>query len=272
MKLKIPKQSSFQFVSVTSIVAGVLLIAINFTYFFGSPELYAMLNLLGAVLILGVPLIYKYTEYQKIKNIEELFPKYLNDLAENISAGMTLPQAIRATTNIDYGILTPYVKEISSKVSWGVPFEKIMEEFAKKTNSKSMRRNVQTIIETHRSGGSIDTVLRSVSQSLIVLERVKKERSASVYGQMINGYIIYVVFLGVMIGLSSVLVPAFQFGDNNSPELQSAFGEIFQSLIIIQGFFAGLSIGKMAEGTFFAGIKHSLVLVIFGYSAFLFFG
>jgi flagellar protein FlaJ len=264
--------SMFRLVSAVSIAAGLILIAVNFTYFFEHPELYAMLNLAAAVLILGVPLIYKYTEFQKVKKIEELFPKYLDDVAENISAGMTLPQAIRATTSIDYGALTPHVREISSKVSWGVPFEKIMEEFAKKTGSKSMKRNVQTIIETHRSGGSMDTVLRSVAQSLIVLERVKKERSASVYGQMINGYIIYVVFLGVMIGLSSVLVPAFQFGESNTIELQGAFQEIFQSLIIIQGFFAGLSIGKMAEGTFFAGIKHALVLVIFGYSAFLFFG
>ncbi len=257
--------------SIITICIGAPMLLFNFIYFSQHPEIYAILNLVAAVVILGVPLLYRYSEFKKIRKIEEMFPKYLDDIAENISAGMTLPQAIRATESIDYGVLTPYVREMASKVTWGITFEKIMEDFAKKTGSKSMRRNVQTIIETHRSGGSMDTVLKSVGQSLIELERIKKERSASVYAQMINGYLIYIVFLGVMIGLSSVLVPAFRLGET-LPDLQVVFVEIFRALIVIQGFFAGLAIGKMAEGTLIAGIKHSLVLVVVGYSAFLLFG
>ena len=74
-----------------------------------------------------------------------------------------------------------------------------------------------------------------------------------------------------MIGLSTVLVPAFQFNEG-SEGLQEVFGEIFRALIVIQGFFAGMSIGKMAEGTFIAGFKHALVLVVFGYTLFTFIG
>lgn len=268
---KMKVKMSLKLLSAVTISTGSLLLLFNFIYLSQYPTLYAILNMAGAVVILGIPLLYKYREFKKIRKIEEVFPKYLTDIAENISAGMTLPQAIRATSTIDYGVLTPYVHEMSSKVTWGIPFEKIVEDFAKRSGSKAMKRNVQTIIETHRSGGSMDTVLRSVSQSLIELERIKKERSASVYAQMINGYLIYIVFLGVMIGLSSVLVPAFRLGET-LPDLQSVFTEIFRALIIIQGFFAGLSIGKMAEGTLIAGIKHSLVLVVIGYSAFLIFG
>ena len=40
----------------------------------------------------------------------------------------------------------------------------------------------------------------------------------------------------------------------------------------IQGFFAGIAIGKMAEGTVIAGVKHALVLIVFGYTAFILFG
>ncbi len=254
--------------SIISGIAGGILLVIN-VLLFSKSDYFAFLNIGGVVLILGVPLMYKYSDFNRIKKIEAIFPKYLEDVSENIAAGMTLPQALKSIANIDYGVLSVHVKDIASRVSWGVPFEKIMEEFAKKTKSKSMKRNVQTIIETHRSGGSMDSVLRSVAQSLVELERVKKERSASIYAQMINGYVIYVVFLGVMIGLSTILVPAFQFNDSATPELQAAFSEIFQSLIIIQGFFAGLSIGKMAEGTFVAGFKHALVLAIFGYSVFI---
>lgn len=257
--------------SIITLCIGGPVLLVNFIYLSSYPTIYALVNMLAAVIILGIPLLHKYREFKKIRKIEEMFPKYLGDIAENISAGMTLPQAIRATSSIEYGVMTPYVRDMASKISWGIPFEKIMEDFAKKTGSKSMKRNVQTIIETHRSGGAMDTILKSVAQSLIELERIKKERSASVYAQMINGYLIYVVFLGVMIGLSSVLVPAFRLGET-LPDLQEVFAEIFRALIIIQGFFAGLAIGKMAEGTLVAGVKHSLVLVVFGYSAFLIFG
>lgn len=262
---------SLKILSMMTLSAGGFIMLLNFIFLSNQPTVYALVNVGGAMVIIGIPLLYKFSQFQKIRAIEELFPKYLNDIAENIAAGMTLPQAMRATANIEYGVMTPYVHEIASKVSWGITFERIMNDFAKKTGSKTMRRNVQTIIETHRSGGAMDTIMRSVSQSLVELEKIKKERSASVYAQMINGYLIFFVFLGVMIGLSSVLVPAFKMGDNTQ-DLQTVFSEIFRALIIVQGFFAGLSIGKMAEGTLIAGIKHSLVLVVIGYSAFLLFG
>ena len=84
--------------------------------------------------------------------------------------------------------------------------------------------------------------------------------------------LIYIVFLGVMIGLSTFLIPAFQWEETGDmSNLQDDFIEMFRYLIIIQGFFAGLSVGKMAEGTLLAGVKHSLVLSVFGYSLFLIF-
>jgi flagellar protein FlaJ len=264
------KEIDIKILSFMALTMGIFLLGINFL-FVKDEQLFAILNLTAGIIVVAIPLIYKYGEFRKIRQIESAFPKYLGDIAENISAGMTLPQAMRSVDHIDYGMLSKHVKDISSKISWGVPFEKVMQDFARKTRSKLMGRNVQTIIETHRSGGSMDTVLRSVAQSLVELEKIKKERSASVYSQMINGYVIYVVFLGVMVGLSAILVPAFQLEESTN-DLQAAFAEIFAALIIIQGFFAGMSIGKMSEGTFVAGVKHAMVLVIVGYTVFILFG
>jgi flagellar protein FlaJ len=237
-------------------------------FFSAYAQIFALINMLGAIIILGIPLFFRYSHYKTSKKMESIFPKFLRDIAENVSTGMTLPQAMRAVATHDYGIMTPYVKDISAKISWGVPMEKVLTDFANKVGTDIMKRNIQSIIETHRSGGSIDTIMSAVAESSQELEKIKKERSASVYSQMINGYMIYVVFLGVMIALSSVLIPAFQF-EGSQENLQAAFKEIFRSLIIIQGFFAGLSIGKMTEGELMAGIKHSIVLVVFGYSAFI---
>jgi len=40
---------------------------------------------------------------------------------------------------------------------------------------------------------------------------------------------------------------------------------IFLHMALIQGFFAGLAIGKMSEGTIKAGLKHSLILVFIAF-------
>jgi flagellar protein FlaJ len=254
--------------SMVTTAVGIMIIYINFMFFSAYAQIFALINMLGAIIILGIPLFFRYSHYKTSKKMESIFPKFLRDIAENVSTGMTLPQAMRAVATHDYGIMTPYVKDISAKISWGVPMEKVLTDFANKVGTDIMKRNIQSIIETHRSGGSIDTIMSAVAESSQELEKIKKERSASVYSQMINGYMIYVVFLGVMIALSSVLIPAFQF-EGSQENLQAAFKEIFRSLIIIQGFFAGLSIGKMTEGELMAGIKHSIVLVVFGYSAFI---
>jgi flagellar protein FlaJ len=257
--------------TLVSFSGGGALLLMNYILFSSFEQVYAIVNLLAAVIILGIPLIFKYNDYKEVKNTEVMFPKYLRDVAENISTGMTLPQAMRTASAGDYGTFSRYAKEMSAKISWGIPLEKALIEFAKKSRSKAMMRNVQTIIEAYRSGGTIDTILKSVAQSLQELEKIKKERSSSVYAQMINGYLIYVIFLGVMIGLATILVPAFTKFGGGGQELQQAFVEIFRALTIIQGFFAGIAIGKMAEGTIVAGLKHALALVIFGYSALLMF-
>jgi flagellar protein FlaJ len=211
-------------------------------------------------------MLYRYSHYTKLKKIETMFPTFLSDVTKNINTGMTLPQAMRTVSAVDYSVLSPYVKEMNAKINWGIPFEKVLLGFAKKTESKSLKRTIWTIIEAHRSGGTINTVLEAVSQSLKEMEKIKKERSTSIYSQMITGYLVYVVFLCVMIGMSKFLMPSIQIESNQSP-----FTELFRNMAIIQGLFAGLAIGKMSEGTLLAGIKHSLIMVTIGIAAFILF-
>ena len=91
---------------------------------------------------------------------------------------------------------------------------------------------------------------------------------------MLTGYVIFFVFLGVMIGLQIFLIPALGTeglaGDTgqNLDDLGGLYERTFSNLIIIQALFSGLAIGKMAEGSLVAGMKHSLVLLTIGYTLF----
>jgi len=258
-----------------SIILGILLFAINVIYFSDSTTVFTTLNLITVCVALGPSIFMQYKEYSYMREVEMRFPDFIRDITESIMAGMTLPQAIKNTARNNYGALTKFTKQMAIQIDWGVPFEIILEEFGKKVESPAMKRTVSTIIETHRGGGNIAHVLESVSKSIIEVNKIKKERATHIYAQMITGYTIFFVFLGVIIGLQRFLIPSLGWvGSTSSGAFGSASSNLdykgmFMWLIIIQGFFSGLAIGKMSEGSVIEGIKHSFVLVVLGYTVFM---
>jgi len=151
-----------------------------------------------------------------------------------------------------------------------VLFDKALLKFSKNTGSKLIGRITSTIIESHRFGGNLTDILESISSTSIEIERLREERKLYINSQLITGYVIFFVFLVVIIGLQKFLVPSLT-GTTVGGEITTApkdievgYGEIFRNLIILQGLFAGLVIGKMSEGAMVGGIKHSLILVIIG--------
>ncbi len=91
-----------------------------------------------------------------------------------------------------------------------------------------------------------------------------------------TSYLIFFVFIFILVILQTFLLPALpsttgtdvsDTGAEIPPEL---FAQTFINFIIVQGFFAGLATGKMAEGSLVAGFKHSLMLITIGYTIFSF--
>ena len=180
---------------------AVVVIGINFIFFSRIPQLFAVINLFAGLIAVGIPVFLTYTRRERAKRIEEMFPVFLRDVNENIRVGMTLPQAIRTATENDYGLFSEFVKEMSAKIDWGISIDRVLKGFSEKVPSPVIRRTVASIIETHESGGNIGDVLASVSESVQSIEKIKRERSTRIYSQMVNGYFIFFVFLGVMLGM-----------------------------------------------------------------------
>ncbi len=253
-------------ISMLSTLAGLVIESMNVQFFIGSNQIFAMISLVAVLVVLVPPLSVKYSRFSMTKNLEEAFPRFLSDITSNIKSGMTLPQAVRALEYNSYGLLSKHVRKIAAKTSWGIPFDKVLLSFANESESVNLKRTVRSIIEAHKSGGAMSSVLEAVADSLYELETIKKERTSSVYSQMLNGYMIYFIFLGVMVGMSRFLLPTFTFSDTNVTFSES-LPNIFRSIVVIQGVFAGLTIGKMSEGRIIAGIKHAMVLAVIGFSA-----
>ena len=262
------KNKKRQYTVFGSIGLGASIVIASFLYFRAHEQLFTILNLVGAMLAIGPSTVIKYREFRTLKQIESTFPQFLNDIVESVNAGQTLPQAIKSASHNEYGPLSPYVRKMAAQIDWGVPFEKILNSFVDSVQSKLLRRTVTTIIETHRSGGNISDVLKAVSESIVEIDKIREERKAHVYSQMITGYTIFFIFLGVIVGMQKFLIPTLlltgetgvDIGIANTEGLVGRYQFLFQNLIIIQTLFSGLAIGKMSEGSMVAGLKHIVVL------------
>ena len=173
------------------------------------------------------------------------------------------------------------------QIEWGIPFSEALSKFAKSTNNDIIRRSVAIIIEAEKSGGNIEEVMEGVTTSVVQIKKIKDERRANAFTHLIQGYLVFFIFIGIMIILQLFLLPrlsevsgdvltgiTFQ-GDISELDVKDTiegisinFETLFISLILIQGFFAGLMIGKFSEGNIKFGIRHSFILALLGYMIF----
>jgi flagellar protein FlaJ len=259
-----------------SVVGGLAMIALaNLVVIEILPFAVPIFNMVGIFLIALPPVMALYMRYRTKKEIEEQFVSFLMDLTDSIESGMTLPMALEHCSRRDYLSLSGHINDLIAQVNWGIPFRKALETFAKRTRSRSVRRAVSTIIETYKVGGKVSDTLNSVRKSMVTINKLNAERRASVYSQVVTSYMIFFIFIFIMVVIQVFILPTLSpesisdiAFEEATPLTQEEYSQIFTVFIIIQGFFAGLATGKMAEGSIPAGLKHSVLLVFIGYVIF----
>ncbi|MBS3159328.1 type II secretion system F family protein [Candidatus Woesearchaeota archaeon] len=268
-----------------SIGVGFLIILLDFIFLFSfsspiGPKTWVFNPLIViAVLVSGSSfLIDFFAENKRQKEIELKFLEFVRNLVENVRSGVSIPRAIQQVATVDYGALNPYIVKLAHQLEWGYPLHDALNIFADDTKNMVIKRSVAIVIQAEKSGGDMAAVLEAVSQSVWEIKKVKEEQKSQAYGQVIQGYIIFFVFIVIMLVLQIYLIPKLTdiSGDlaqglggmtTMAPNTSSAtdLKGIFIGAIFVQGLFAGLMIGKFSEGKFKNGVKHSLIMAIIGY-------
>jgi len=263
---------------------GILLILISsYFYFSGSSVVDSGLYyfLLGiSAFIIGLPFFLNLiVESNREKNIEQMFLEFSRDLVEGVKSGTPINKSIINLRTKDYGSLNPNIDKLANQISMGIPVKDALETFSNDLNTPIITRAISLIREAERSGGKIESILDSVTFSLGQIEKLKKERGAAIYSLSVQGYIIFIIFIVIMLVLQFKILPITStlnldassglsdigggfFGGGGASFTAEDFSRSFLFLLITQGFFAGLIIGKISEGSLKAGLKHSFVLVI----------
>ncbi|MBN1544349.1 type II secretion system F family protein [Candidatus Woesearchaeota archaeon] len=235
---------------------------------------------------------------RKQKELESMFPEFVRNLVGAVKSGMPVGRAIVYVSKTDYGALTPFVIKLANQVEWAIPVHKALLNFANETKNGVIKRSIATVIEAEMSGGNIEDVLETVTTSVIEIKKIKLARKAGIHSQLVQSYIIFIVFLGVMVVIQNLLIP--YIADIESKNIEgvteggmaltsaalggairavqidySSLGAfigtlgawltsirgVFLMLALIQACFAGLVLGKLAEGDLRSGAKHSLILM-----------
>ena len=279
---------------ILGISIGVFIALIDFLLFFETA--YFLPTIIFAISVAwGQMWLDFFIETKRQRDVEEKFVDFVRNLTGAIKSGMPVSRAIRHVSTIDYGALSPYVLKLGRQVEWAIPVHKALLFFSNATRSDIIKRAIATVIEAEQSGGNMEDVLSSITQSLIEIKKIKEERRAAIQSQVLQSYLIFFIFIAVMIVIQNLLVPTLlnqnsggigglttgSVSSNPSTTVMTVEIEydslarfvitlsrwfvslrgVFLMLSLIQGLFAGLIIGKLSEGDITAGLKHSLILV-----------
>lgn len=245
------------------------------TLFYFGKDLYDDL-LLFSFLIGSLPYTtYRYFEFRRIKRYEEIFPDFLADVSSSVNSGMSIPQAISICARRDYGILTEEIKKIDRLITWGIPFEEVLRRFAYYVKSPFIEKFVYLIIEANRSGGDIREILDSASRNSKQLKEIERELKGNLAPYTVIMYMIFGLFLAmtVMIYYAFLLPMSEVEGGGIIYGISlEGYRTLFFRLLMLEGFFNGLIMGKIMNGKVISGLKHSIVMVIVSYIVFYFLG
>jgi len=269
----------FQNKYLVGISLGIFILIINFIFFLKSRWFVAIIILALTIAWLQFWIDF-FLEVRRQKEIELKFLEFIRSLVGTVRSGIPVPAAILHISTGDFGSLTPYVKKLANQIEWGIPIHQALITFSNDTENGVIKRSVSIVIEADKSGGDIGDVLESVSASVFNIKMLKEERKSSTHSQIVQGYIVFFIFIAIMLmlqvwlgpqllsslgGSDSMAIPDTGFlpgiGAKSGAGSEIDLDKVFFALVIIQGLFTGIMIGKFSEGKLKQGLLHSLILI-----------
>jgi flagellar protein FlaJ len=233
----------------------------------------------GFILLLIIPAVAYYNEEKRLSNIDKNLPYLLREIADAQRIGMSLPRAVSESAKRNYGPLTPELKKLAAKISWGIPFRDAMISFRKALNTSLSNRATVLILEAERSGGDLEQIFEATERHVQDLLDIKNDRIGQMRPYLYIVYASFVIFVGVAILLfNSFFVPFADMGSQaeeggafSSDIPLDIFRILFLHMLVIEGLFAGLVAGKLGSGSAKkSGLLHATIMMLIGWVAFRF--
>ncbi len=271
LRLK-PSQKAIMIIGIIITLASFVLVGTKYFFFI------IWIGVLTAV----SPLVFLNTkDVRESQEKEVMFLEFTRNLVESVKTGTSISKTLVNLKRKNYGTLTPHVEKLANQISLGIPLRKALEIFARDVNNKSISRTITLIGQAEMAGGNIASILEEVARATTLTDKLKKERRAAISSIVTQGYIIFFVFTIIVLVMQFYIIPMLS-GITSTQDLSSgggipgvsgagvssmgsidptAISKSFLFLLLFQGGFTGIVIGKLADGKFRTGIKHSFALI-----------
>ncbi|MDH3276837.1 MAG: type II secretion system F family protein [Nitrosopumilus sp.] len=228
--------------------------------------------------------LFQLKEVQRRDSIDKHMPVFLLALLSSVQSGANLIKAIEQTANRNLGGLTIPLRNLRANMSWGMPMDEAFAHFADSTNTKISRRVTVLLEMALKIGGDIDENLDMIQKHVTEMQNIEKNRKSQLAPYTYTIYISYAVFLAVAVLLITSFFTEIEkvqeslisgggasegglFGSLASMDIALMEAALF-NMSLIEAVFGGLAAGKIGAGSYVAGIKHVVVMIVLAVIAF----
>jgi flagellar protein FlaJ len=268
-----------------SLIASISVLSMSF-YFseYSNSTTIRDVGLIFGIMVGIIPLtIHQLREVQRKDNIDRNLPVFLLALLSSVQSGANLIKAIEQAGERNLGALTPELKNLRANISWGTPIEDAFENFAERTGTRVARRVTVLLEMAMKIGGDVSENLEMIQKHVSEMQNIEKSRQSALAPYTYTIYISFFVFLAVAVLLTTSFFTEIEkvqdgllasgsgtdglFGSLASMEIDKLESALF-NMAIIEALFGGLAAGKIGAGSYVAGTKHVVAMIVVAVIAF----
>ncbi len=267
------------------VAASVVILSTQFIGGQSGSESISEIGLIFGVIAGIVPVtLLQLREVQRKDSVDKHMPVFLLALLSSVQSGANLIKAIEQTANRNLGALTPPLKNLKANMSWGMPMDEAFAHFGESTGTRISKRVTLLLEMALKIGGDIAENLEMIQKHVSDMQNLEKNRKSQLAPYTYTIYISFAVFLAVAVLLvtsffteiEKVQVSLIEGGNQGGEGLFGSLADMDIGLMesalfnmaIIEAIFGGLAAGKIGAGSYVAGIKHIVVMIVLTIIAF----
>ena len=247
-----------------------------------------------SIIVFFAFLFYAYISYKKVRRkneIEDVLSDYLELVAANVGAGMTIDQALWYSVRDKFGILAEEMELVAKKIMAGQDIDNALHEFTDKYDSEILKKSFILLVESIESGGEVASLINRIAWSVKENQILKKEIAANIsmyaifigFAALVAAPLLYslshriIIVMSELTGkidLSSVTstvstkLPIQTIGSGITATDFKVFAFI---MLFITSLFSGMIISIVKKGSIKEGLKNIPVYVVVSMLLFLLF-
>ena len=214
----------------------------------------------------------------EVRKMEDAFPDFIELMASNLRAGMTIDKAMLLSSRKEFEPLDKQIILLGKDIVTGKEITQALDDGARRIGSEKITKTMKLIISGIKSGGNLAVLLEETAQNLREKNFVEKRAASNVLMYVIFIFFASAIGAPTLFALSSVLVEIMTQLVGSLPEggiasnIPFALSNVSVSVdfviyfsivfVVVSNILASLVLGLVSKGREKEGFKYSLPMIL----------